>query len=79
MANRPANRRKVMAMCAKCTCNTWVFARLKSDQARTTAWDLRCPHCSALFSVRESGLSLRRIPIEWSKSAARKPKTGPSV
>lgn len=78
MAKRPANRRKVWAMCSKCVCNRWVFARLKAAPPRENAWKLACPHCGESFSVKESGLSLRLIPIEWSKSAGRKPKAATS-
>jgi len=75
MAKRPANRKKVWAMCSQCVCRRWVFARLHSDAPANTAFNLTCPKCAASFRVRESGLSLRRVPIEHSKSARRPPKT----
>jgi len=43
MAKRPANRRKVMAMCAKCTCNTWVFARLKARSGENDCMGFEMP------------------------------------
>ena len=74
MAKRPANRKKVWAMCFQCDCNRWIFARLGSDAPSLAGHKLLCPKCKRSHSVRESALSLRRIPIEHSKSSKRPPK-----
>jgi hypothetical protein len=73
MAKRAANRKKVEAMCFKSTCNIWLFARLKSEPQKET-YNLRCPEHGETFRVKDTALSLRLIPIEWSKSAKRPPR-----
>lgn len=74
MAKRAANRKKAWAMCFKSPCNIWLFARLKSEPAKSDTYALHCPEHGESFHVKESALSLRLIPIEWSKSARRPPK-----
>ncbi len=61
VAKPPSKRKKMWAVGFQCACNRWIFARLQSDRSRRTAYELNCPSCGRIYSVRESELSFRRI------------------